>query len=118
LLTADTSYTQDVLAFFNASTEHAQPSAYRHLITAPHNMRMQLIAMIHQEAQNTRKGLPCGIVMKVNALDDEALIEALYSASQAGVPMQLIVRGICCLVPQDPILSAHVTVRSIVGRFL
>lgn len=118
LLTADTSYTQDVLAFFNAITEHAQPSAYRQLITAPHNMRMQLIAMIHQETQNARQGMPCGIVIKVNALDDEAVIEALYSASQAGVPIQLIVRGICCLVPQAPLLSAHITVRSIVGRFL
>jgi polyphosphate kinase len=74
--------------------------------------------MIRQEARNAQQALPCGIVIKVNALEDEATIEELYKASQAGVPIQLIVRGICCLIPQRPGLSTHIIVRSIVGNFL
>ncbi len=94
------------------------PKTYENLITAPLNIRNQLTAMIRQEAQNAKQGLPCGIVIKVNAMEDEATIEELYKASQAGVPIQLIVRGICCLIPQKPGLSTNITVRSIVGDFL
>ena len=118
LMTTDEVYANDVSEFFNAITGHSMPKTYENLITSPLNIRKQLTAMIRQEAQNARQGLPCGIVIKVNALEDEATIEELYKASESGVPIQLIVRGICCLIPQKPGLSTHITVRSIVGDFL
>jgi len=118
LLTTDEAYAHDVSAFFHAITGHAMPQTYKNLITAPFRIRNKLIGMIRQETQNAQQGLSCGIVIKVNALEDEATIEALYKASQAGVPIRLIVRGICCLIPQRYGLSDNITVRSIVGNFL
>ena len=118
LMTTNETYANDVSEFFNVITGHSVSKNYENLITAPLNMREQLIAMIRQEAQNAQQGLPCGIAIKVNALEDEATIEELYKASQAGVSIQLIVRGICCLIPQKPGLSTNITVRSIVGNFL
>ena len=118
LMTTDEVYANDVSEFFNVITGHSIPKAYKNLITAPLNIRKQLTAMIRQEARNAQEGLPCGIVMKVNALEDEDTIDELYAASQAGVPIQLIVRGICCLIPQKVGLSTNITVRSIVGNFL
>jgi polyphosphate kinase len=118
LMTTDEVYANDVSEFFNVITGHSMPKTYENLITSPLNIRKQLTAMIRQEAQNAQQRLPCGIVIKVNALEDEATIEELYKASEAGVPIQLIVRGICCLIPQKPGLSTHITVRSIVGNFL
>jgi polyphosphate kinase len=118
LMTTNEVYANDVSEFFNVITGHSMPKTYENLITAPLNIRNQLTAMIRQEAQNAKQGLPCGIVIKVNAMEDEATIEELYKASQAGVPIQLIVRGICCLIPQKPGLSTNITVRSIVGDFL
>jgi polyphosphate kinase len=118
LMTTDEVYANDVSEFFNVITGHSMPQTYENLITAPLSIRNQLTGMIRQEAQNALQGLPCGIVIKVNALEDEATIEELYKASQAGVPIQLIVRGICCLIPQRPGLSTNITVRSIVGNFL
>jgi polyphosphate kinase len=118
LMTTDEVYANDVSEFFNVVTGHSMPTTYNNIITAPIDIRKQLTDMIRQEAHNAQKGLPCGIVIKVNALEDEATIEELYKASQAGVPIQLIVRGICCLIPQRPGLSTNITVRSIVGDFL
>ena len=118
LMTTDEVYANDVSEFFNVITGHSMPKTYEYLITSPLNIRKQLTAMIRQEVQNAQQGLPCGVVIKVNALEDEAIIEELYKASEAGVPIQLIVRGICCLIPQKPGLSTHITVRSIVGDFL
>jgi len=118
LMTTDEAYAQDVAEFFNTLTGHSIPQSYTTLITTPLNMREQLATLIRQEAQNARQGLPCGIAIKVNALEDRATIEELYKASQAGVPIELIVRGICCLIPQKPGLSTNITVRSIVGTFL
>ena len=103
---------------FNVITGHSVPQAYNRLVTTPLDIREQLLVMIRQEAQNAQQGLPCGIVIKVNALEDRATIEALYTASQAGVPIRLIVRGICCLIPQKPGLSDNITVCSIVGDLL
>jgi polyphosphate kinase len=77
-----------------------------------------LLEMIRQEADNARAGLPSGICLKVNSLQDKICIDELYKASQAGVPIRLIVRGICCLRPQRKGLSDNITVRSIVGDFL
>lgn len=118
LMTTDEVYANDVSEFFNVITGHSMPKTYENLITTPIDIRKQLTDMIRQEARNAQQALPCGIVIKVNALEDEATIEELYKASQAGVPIQLIVRGICCLIPQRPGLSTHIIVRSIVGNFL
>jgi polyphosphate kinase len=74
--------------------------------------------MIRQEAENAKKGLPSGIVLKINSLEYQTSIEELYKASQAGVPIRLIVRGICCLRPCRPGLSENIAVKSIVGDFL
>jgi polyphosphate kinase len=81
-------------------------------------MRKQIIKKIQEEAANAKKGLPSGICIKINSLEDKSTIEELYKASQAGVPIRLIVRGICCLRPGRNGLSENITVRSIVGDFL
>lgn len=118
LMTTHEGYTHDVAEFFNLITGHAFPKSYQNLITAPLNIRDQLKAMIRQEIKNVQQGLQAGIVIKVNALEDKAVIDTLYQASQAGVPIQLIVRGICCLIPNKPALSENITIRSIIGDFL
>ncbi|TNF40239.1 MAG: polyphosphate kinase 1, partial [Cytophagales bacterium] len=108
----------DVSEFFNVITGHSVPSNYRNLITAPRDMRNQLIEFIEQEAENARNGLPSGIFIKVNSLEDSEIIYALYRASQSGVTIKLIVRGICCLRPGRPGLSENIEVISLVGDFL
>jgi len=118
LMTTDVAYAHDVSVFFDTMTNHAKYETYHSLIIAPLSIRTQLTTLIHQEAKNARQGLSCGIVIKVNALEDKEIIEELYKASQAGVSIRLIVRGICCLVPQRPGLSANIKVCSIVGNFL
>lgn len=118
LMTADEAYTREVAAFLDTIMGRGLSQTYTNLIATPLDMREQLINMIRQEMYNAQQGLPCGIVIKVNALEDQASIEALYEASQSGVPIRLIVRGICCLIPQRPNLSSNITVRSIVGDFL
>jgi polyphosphate kinase len=118
LLTTNEGYAHDISEFFNAITGHSQPEEYKYLITAPRNMRQQLINLIRNEAENARKGLPSGIVIKINSLEDKETIDEMYEASQAGVPIKLIVRGICCLRPGRAGLSDNVTVRSIVGDYL
>lgn len=118
LLTCDDTYNRDITEFFNVITGHSLPNNYQHLITAPRDMRKQIIKLIQQEAKNAKSGMPSGICLKVNSLEDKATIEELYKASQAGVPIKLIVRGICCLRPARKGLSENITVRSIVGDFL
>ncbi len=118
LLTTNEEYTHDISEFFNVITGHSLPSDYRNLITAPRQMRERLIEMIRNEAKNAKKGLVSGICIKINSLEDRSVIEALYDASQAGVPIELIVRGICCLRPGRKGLSENIRVRSIVGNFL
>ncbi|TAE34151.1 MAG: RNA degradosome polyphosphate kinase [Alphaproteobacteria bacterium] len=103
---------------FNYITGYGTPSHYHHLIPAPDHMRTSVLQMIHQEAEYARAGKPAAIWAKMNALVDQEIIEALYAASQAGVHIQLVVRGICCLRPQVKGLSDHIHVKSIVGRFL
>jgi polyphosphate kinase len=118
LLTTDEVLTRDISEFFNVITGHSQPHSYERLITAPRDMRNRLVEMIRNEAENAREGLPSGICLKINSLQDKITIDELYKASQAGVPVRLIVRGICCLRPQRKGLSDNITVRSIVGDFL
>jgi polyphosphate kinase len=118
LLTTDEVLTRDISEFFNVITGHSQPHSYERLITAPRDMRKRLVEMIRNEADNAREGLPSGICLKINSLQDKITIDELYKASQAGVPVRLIVRGICCLRPQRKGLSDNITVRSIVGDFL
>lgn len=118
LLTTDSRITQDIAEFFNVITGHSMPTQYEHLITAPRDMRNRLIEMIEQEIENHKNGIPAGICWKINSLQDKKVIESLYEASNAGVPVLLIVRGICCLRPQRTGLSENIFIKSIVGDFL
>lgn len=118
LLSTNSIYANDVSEFFNVITGHSIPTQYEYLITAPREMRNSLIAMINTEALNAKQGLPSGIVLKLNSLQDDLVIEELYKASKMGVPIKLIVRGICCLRPGRKRLSENVSVRSVVGEFL
>jgi polyphosphate kinase len=118
LLTSNEVYANDVSEFFNVITGHSQPSSYQNLITSPLDMRDQLCKLIRQEADNSRKGIPSGIVIKLNSIQDKELIDELYEASQAGVRIKLIVRGICCVRPGRLGLSENIEITSIVGEFL
>lgn len=118
LLTTKEVYANDVSEFFNVITGHSQPSAYRNLITSPRDMRIQLCNLVRKEAENAKNGLKSGIVIKFNSLQDKELIDELYAASQAGVPIKLIVRGMCCLRPGRKGLSENIEVISIVGEYL
>ncbi len=118
LLTTNETYAHDVSEFFNVITGHSQPSAYRNLITSPRDMRIQLCNLIKREAENARQGLRAGIIIKVNSLQDKEFIESLYEASQAGVSIKLIIRGMCCLRPARKGLSENIEVISIVGEYL
>ena len=117
-MTTDESYANDVQEFFNVITGHSQPDKYENLITAPRDMRDNLIALIKQEELNAKEGKKSGIFIKINSLQDEGVIDALYSASKANVPIKLIVRGICCLRPGRQGLSENIQVKSIVGEYL
>lgn len=118
LLTTNETLANDVSEFFNVITGHSVPNTYKNLITAPRDMRNQLIAYIEEEAENARNGLPAGIFIKVNSLEDSEIIYSLYRASQSGVTVKLIVRGICCLRPGRVGLSENIEVLSLVGDFL
>jgi polyphosphate kinase len=118
LFTTDPDLGADLTDLFNVLTGFAAPSQYRKLIVAPRGMRDRFIAMIRREADHARSGRPARILAKMNALVDAAVMQALYEASQAGVQVDLIVRGICCLRPGIPGVSDRIRVISIVGRFL
>lgn len=118
LLTSDEEYANDVQEFFNVITGHSMSEDYDTLITAPNYMRKKLIALIDQERENKLSGKACGIVIKLNSLQDKDVIMAMYKASQVGVPIQLIVRGICSIRPGRKELSEHISVKSIVGDYL
>lgn len=118
LLTTNEGYANDVSEFFNVITGHSQPENYQFLITAPHNMRKQLTQLIRNEIENAKKGLPSGIVWKCNSLQDKDIIDELYKASEAGVQIKLIVRGICCIRPGRAGLSENIDVHSLVGDYL
>lgn len=108
----------DATSFFNAVTGYSQPQQFRKIEAAPIGLREKLLEMIDSETQRRVQGQQAAIVIKINSLVDPKLIEALYTASQAGVKIRLNVRGICCLRPGVPGLSENITVVSIVDRFL
>jgi polyphosphate kinase len=108
----------DLTDLFNVLTGFASPAGYRKLIVAPRGMRERFIEMIRREIRHREAGRPARIFAKMNALVDADIIAALYEASRAGVPIDLIVRGICCLRPGLPGVSENVRVISIIGRFL
>jgi len=109
---------EDATNFFNLLTGICQFQPMRKLIVAPFELHDRIVALIQREADNARRGLPARIIAKVNSLAERKIIEALYRASQAGVKIDLIVRGICSLRPGVPGVSENITVRSVVDRFL
>ena len=118
LLTADPSIGADLTDLFNSLTGFSRQNAFRNLLVAPRNMRQRFTEMVDREAEHARAGKPGRIIAKMNSLVDAELIQHLYDASQAGVNIDLIVRGICCLRPGIPGISDRIKVMSIVGRFL
>jgi len=118
LFTCSETFGVDASEFFNMLSGYAEPPEWRRLIPAPLWLRGFLEKKIRREILNAREGKRASIIMKVNALVDGAVIELLYEASQSGVQVDLIVRGICCLRPGIEGLSDNITVRSITGRYL
>ncbi|MBP2705363.1 RNA degradosome polyphosphate kinase [Microbispora sp. RL4-1S] len=118
LLTADRQVGEDVTDLFIHLTGYSRQSEYRRLLVAPDSLRQGLLTRIEQEIAHRRAGRPARIRIKTNSLVDEPIIDALYRASQAGVPVDAWVRGICTLRPGVPGLSENIRVRSVLGRFL
>ena len=118
LLTCDPVLTHDVVNLFHYLTGHARAPKCSALLVAPKTMRPHLLELIGREVENHRSGRPARIVAKMNQLEDPHMIQALCDASQAGVPIDLIIRGFCCLRPGVPGRTETVRVRSIIGRFL
>jgi polyphosphate kinase len=118
LLTCDPQITYDVVELFHYLTGRSLKRDYQKLLVAPVNMQARFLEMIDREAENARQGKPAGIVAKMNSLEERKVIRALYRASQAGVKVDLIVRGFCTLRPGVPGLSENIRVVSVIGRFL
>ena len=119
LMTADPRLTEEVHRIFQILAAEADPSvAFEHLLVAPFHLREGLERLIDAEIEAAEAGRPSGIVAKMNSLEDESIIRHLYRASRAGVPIRLIVRGICCLVPGVNGMSGTISARSVVDRFL
>ena len=118
LFTCRPEFGEDVTNFFNLLTGICQFQGLRKLVAAPFDLHNRLLALVQREAQNARQGLPARIILKLNSLADRQVIEALYQAAAAGVKIDLVVRGICCLRPGLKGVSENITVRSIVDRFL
>jgi polyphosphate kinase len=116
--TADPGLARDAAQVFNYITGYVEPQALKHIAMSPLNLRATLIDGIDAEIEHARAGRPAGIWVKMNSLVDPIIIEKLYEASAAGVEIEMVVRGICCLRPQVPGLSDNIHVRSVIGRFL
>ncbi|MCA9065219.1 MAG: polyphosphate kinase 1, partial [Planctomycetaceae bacterium] len=118
LLTCNRELGNDAISWFNAVTGYSQVQQFAHLESAPIGLREKIVEMITVETERARRGDQSRIIAKLNSLTDPGMIDALYEASQAGVEIQLNIRGICCLRPGVPGLSDHITVTSIIDRFL
>lgn len=118
IFTADEAIGEDATEFFNYLTAYSTTKEYRKLLVAPVNLREKLMSLIERETAHAKAGRPARIIAKLNRLADDQIIESLYDASQAGVEIDLIIRGVCMLRPGVPNLSENIRVRSIVGRFL
>ncbi|WP_042373334.1 RNA degradosome polyphosphate kinase [Streptacidiphilus neutrinimicus] len=118
VLTADPQVGADLSDLFNRLSGYSRRESYRRLLVAPRSLRNGLVKRIHDEIAHHRAGRPARIQIKVNSIVDEAIIDALYRASMAGVPVDVWVRGICAIRPGVPGLSENIRVRSILGRFL
>jgi len=118
LFTADEAIGEDASEFFNYLTGYSQQKHYRKLLVSPVNLREKLVELIERETAHAKAGRPARIVAKLNRLADAGIIESLYEASNAGVSVDLIIRGICMLRPGVAGLSENIRVRSVIGRFL
>ncbi|WP_424346439.1 RNA degradosome polyphosphate kinase [Kocuria sp. CH-021] len=118
LLTCDPEVGEDVSRLFNQLSGYAPKTTFQRLLVAPRSVRSGLIDLVEAEIRHHRAGRPARIQVKCNSIVDEAVIDALYRASQAGVPVDVVVRGICALRPGVPGLSENIRVRSVLGRFL
>ncbi|MDT5262008.1 MAG: polyphosphate kinase, partial [Acidobacteriota bacterium] len=118
IFTADRKIGEDASNLFNYLTGYSRYSKYRCLLVAPVNLRERIIVLIEREREHARAGRPARIIVKINSLTDLQIIRSLYDAAQAGVSIDLIIRGVCMLRPGVPGLSENIRVRSIVGRFL
>ncbi|WP_266203321.1 polyphosphate kinase 1 [Pontibacter kalidii] len=118
LFTTDKRLTKDVEQVFNLFIDRQTDKKFEHLLVAPINMRQGFVKLIDREIKNAKKGLPASMILKMNALQDARMIGKLYEASQAGVKIQLLVRGICCLKPGVQGVSENIEVRGIVDRYL
>jgi polyphosphate kinase len=118
LLTCDPQVGEDLSRLFNQLSGYAPKTAYRRLLVAPRSLRTGLVDRVEREVANHEAGRPAGVRIKVNSIVDEVLIDSLYRASQAGVKIDVMVRGICAIRPGVPGLSENIRVRSVLGRFL
>jgi polyphosphate kinase len=118
LFTASADLVADISDVFNYLTGYSKRTAYRQLLVAPVGLRAGVMALIDREAKHASDGRPAHIILKNNAITDPGIVRALYRASRAGVEVDLIVRGVCCLKPGVPGVSERIRVRSVVGRFL
>ena len=118
LFTTDDQVGKDLTRLFNELSGYAIEKKFKRMLVAPRYLRRGLLKLIRTETENSRAGRPSGIRIKVNSLVDEAIIDALYRASQAGVPIDIVVRGVCALVPGVDDLSSTIRVRSVLGRYL
>ena len=118
MFTSKTALTQDIADLFNTLTGFAKSPKFKKLLVAPYNLHSTMQRNILREARHAKQGKPSRIIVKTNSLVDQETINNLYTASNAGVKIDLIVRGICCLVPGIKGMSENIKVRSILGRFL
>ena len=118
MFTSKTRYGEDATAVFNMLSGYSEPLVWNKLSLAPLWLRGKFLSLIEREKEHAKNGRPARIIAKMNSLCDPGIIEALYDASEAGVEIDLIVRGICCLRAGIKGLSEHIRVRSIVGTFL
>ncbi|MDU0205213.1 polyphosphate kinase 1 [Paenibacillus sp. MAH-36] len=118
LFTSNSIIGEDASALFNEITGYSAPHDWQSFAVAPTDLKDKLFELIEREAAHAREGKPAKIIAKMNSLSNQEVVDALYAASQAGVKIELIIRGVCCLRPGVPGLSENITVRSIVDRFL